>query len=145
MGTTVATNALLERKGERMAFVTNSGLRDILQIGNQARPKIFDLNIKRPEVLYSEVVEIDCRVIPLLKGDCELDDPVLRTWRVVDTLTGDRFYITKDIDKEEVYNKLKVIKDKGINSISVALAHSYTYHDHEIAIGKIAETLGKLS
>lgn len=47
MGTTVATNALLERKGERMAFVTNSGFKDILLIGNQARPKIFDLVCKR--------------------------------------------------------------------------------------------------
>ncbi|XP_044265519.1 5-oxoprolinase [Tribolium madens] len=142
MGTTVATNALLERKGERIAFVTNEGFKDILLIGNQARPKIFELNIKRREVLYSETVEIDCRVVPLLKGRCELGDSVLRKWRVVETPTGERFYITRELNKDEVYNKLKAIKDKGINSISVALAHSYTYHDHEIEIGKIAEKIG---
>lgn len=51
MGTTVATNALLERAGEPVAFVTSKGLRDILHIGNQSRPKIFDLEINRPELL----------------------------------------------------------------------------------------------
>ena len=56
MGTTVATNALLERKGERMALATTKGFRDVLFIGNQARPDLFDLEIVCPEVLYEEVM-----------------------------------------------------------------------------------------
>ena len=63
MGTTVATNALLERRGERTLLVTTRGFRDALEIGYQARPKIFARNIEKPEQLYSEVVEIDERVL----------------------------------------------------------------------------------
>ncbi|KAL2148217.1 hypothetical protein VTH82DRAFT_4976 [Thermothelomyces myriococcoides] len=62
MGTTVATNALLERKGEKIALVVTKGFGDCLVIGNQSRPKIFDLAIRKPEVLYSTVVEVDERV-----------------------------------------------------------------------------------
>ena len=62
MGTTVATNALLERKGERCALVVTKGFKDCLRIGNQSRPKIFDLRIRRPEALYEDVLEIDERV-----------------------------------------------------------------------------------
>ena len=63
MGTTVATNALLERKGERCALVTTKGFKDLLHIGNQSRPFIFDLEIQIPDVLYEQVVEIDEQVI----------------------------------------------------------------------------------
>src|SRR5260221_4137530 len=63
MGTTVATNALLERKGERTLLVTTRGFRDALEIGYQARPKIFARNIIKPEQLYADVVEIDERVL----------------------------------------------------------------------------------
>ncbi|KAK0560324.1 hypothetical protein OC844_003828 [Tilletia horrida] len=62
LSTTVATNALLERKGEKHALVTTRGFRDIVQIGNQSRPRIFDLSIRKPDVLYSAVIEIDERV-----------------------------------------------------------------------------------
>ena len=72
MGTTVATNALLERKGERMALVVTKGFKDVLFIGNQARPKLFDLDIKCPEVLYEEVIEVDERMI-LNNDACQLD------------------------------------------------------------------------
>ena len=58
----MATNALLERKGERCALVTSKGFRDLLHIGNQARPRIFDLQIKLPDVLYARVVEVDEQV-----------------------------------------------------------------------------------
>lgn len=78
MGTTVATNALLERKGEKVVLVVNEGFKDILHIGNQARPKIFDLNIKKPSNLYAEVVEVSCRVIPV-RDDCEMDTAAMRT------------------------------------------------------------------
>ena len=63
MGTTVATNALLERRGERTLLVTTRGFRDALEIGYQARPKIFARNILKPEQLYSGVIEIDERVL----------------------------------------------------------------------------------
>src|SRR5438034_9976894 len=62
MGTTVATNALLERKGERIALVVTKGFKDCLEIGNQSRPKICDLAIRRPHALYQKVIEIDERV-----------------------------------------------------------------------------------
>src|SRR5271163_4806305 len=63
MGTTVATNALLERRGERTLLVTTRGFRDALEIGYQARPKIFARNIIKPDQLYSSVVEIDERIL----------------------------------------------------------------------------------
>lgn len=62
LSTTVATNALLERKGERHALVITKGFKDLVQIGNQSRPSIFDLAIKKPEVLYQGVLEVDERV-----------------------------------------------------------------------------------
>lgn len=74
MGTTVATNALLERKGDPVALVVNEGFRDLLYIGNQARPKIFELNIKKPANLYQRVVEVDCRIVPAQRGNCRLSN-----------------------------------------------------------------------
>ena len=62
MGTTVATNALLERKGDRVAFLATKGFRDCLAIGNQTRPDLFDLSVRRLEQLYERVVEVDERV-----------------------------------------------------------------------------------
>src|SRR5499426_2739945 len=62
MGTTVATNALLERKGERTLFVVTKGFRDALRIGYQARPKIFARHIVKPDMLYERVIEVDERV-----------------------------------------------------------------------------------
>ena len=60
---TQATNALLERKGERTAFVTTRGFKDILLIGNQSRPNLFDLSVRKPEMLYETVLEVDERVV----------------------------------------------------------------------------------
>jgi len=62
LGTTVATNALLERKGERTVLVINRGLADVLRIGTQQRPRLFDLQIVLPEPLYEKVIEIDGRI-----------------------------------------------------------------------------------
>ena len=66
----MATNALLERNGERCALVTTAGFRDLLHIGNQSRPRIFDLEICTPDVLYERAVEVDeeVRVLPRLTG-----------------------------------------------------------------------------
>lgn len=74
MGTTVATNALLERAGEPVALIVNRGFRDLLYIGNQARPKIFDLNIRKASNLYRKVIEIEGRLVPAKRGLCELGD-----------------------------------------------------------------------
>lgn len=73
MGTTVATNALLERKGERTALVITKGFRDILEIGNQARPHIFDLSVRRMGKLYEAVIEVDERVT--IEGFAENPNP----------------------------------------------------------------------
>lgn len=74
MGTTVATNALLERKGDPVALVVNKGFKDLLYIGNQARPSIFDLNIRKPANLYKTVVELDCRLVPMQEDICMLSE-----------------------------------------------------------------------
>lgn len=141
MGTTVATNALLERKGARMALVINKGFKDLLYIGNQARPNIFQLDIKRPEVLYTEVVEVDCRVIPALEDRCQIDK-TNKNWKAIVGTTGEKMLITKELEEDAVRRDLGRLRDKGIESIAVVLAHSYTFHDHELRIGKIAEELG---
>lgn len=87
------------------------------------------------------MVEVDCRVIPTLEGKCELGD-FAKHWRVVEGKTGEKFFVTKELDKEAVTKSLQELKSKGIDSISVALAHSYTYFEHEQKIGAIAKELG---
>lgn len=96
-------------------------------------------NIRRPDILYSEIVEIDCRIIPTLENKCELNQ---NNWRIVKGSTGEEFYITKEQNQNEVREKLLQIKQTGIDSISVALAHSYAFPDHELQIGQIATELG---
>ncbi|GJQ79107.1 hypothetical protein Trydic_g5362 [Trypoxylus dichotomus] len=141
MGTTVATNALLERKGEPMALVTNKYFRDLLLIGNQARPSIFSLDIKRPEVLYSDVIEIDCRIIPKLEGKCQLNG-ISSRWRIIRGTTGEDFYVTKEVPVDEARQSLLKLKQSGINSLAVVLAHSYAFPDHEQIIGQLAKEIG---
>ena len=69
MGTTVATNALLERKGDRVCLLISKGLKDCLEIGNQSRPNIFDLEIKKPLPIYDHVVEVNERVRPVNQSE----------------------------------------------------------------------------
>lgn len=64
MGTTVATNALLERKGDKVCLLISKGLRDCLEIGNQSRPNIFDLEVKKPSPIYEQVIEVHERIRP---------------------------------------------------------------------------------
>lgn len=137
MGTTVATNALLERKGEKVVLVVNRGFRDILHIGNQARPKIFDLNIKKPTNLYEEVVEVDCRIIPV-RDDCELK----ACFRLVDGISNTKYMVTKELDLTVVKSQLTDVYSRGITSIAVALAHSYASPEHELQIGEVAKQIG---
>ncbi|XP_008186368.1 5-oxoprolinase [Acyrthosiphon pisum] len=142
MGTTVATNALLERKGERMALLITRGFKDLLHIGNQARPKIFDLEIVTPDVLYEEVLEIDCRVINLKCEKCDELTPIWSDKPIVQGVTGEDILILKQIDETALKNDLTLLRSKGINSIAVALMHSYTYNEHERTVGRIAKEVG---
>lgn len=141
MGTTVATNALLERKGESMAFITNLNFRDVLFIGNQARPNIFDLEIQRPELLYKAVVEADCRIIPEQSDICKLDSLIENCKRVKGN-TGETFVVLKELDENKLRKDLEKLRESGINSVAVALAHSYAVAEHELRIGEIATEIG---
>ncbi|KAL4866272.1 hypothetical protein BDV12DRAFT_137766 [Aspergillus spectabilis] len=139
MGTTVATNALLERKGARSALLTTKGFRDLLRIGDQSRPNIFDLSMARPGVLPEAVVEVDERIAPchpLSDKDCFADA------RLVEGVTGEKFRVVKELDVEKVRPELERLKEKGYQSLSVALVHSYAYPEHERLIGEMAESMG---
>ncbi|XP_029678824.1 5-oxoprolinase isoform X1 [Formica exsecta] len=139
MGTTVATNALLERKGAKMALLINNGFEDLLYIGNQSRPNIFDLEIIMPDVLYKYVVGIKCRVIPALPGRCHMEN---QTWRRVKGSTGEDLFVTQELDEAQLKEDLKELRDLGIESLAVVLMHSYTYAAHEIRIGELAREAG---
>lgn len=91
MGTTVATNALLERKGSKHALLITRGFADLLSIGNQARPKLFDLQIKKPEVLYDRVVEVQERVALVHNSE----DPGLG--EIVKGLSGDLIRVVEPL------------------------------------------------
>ena len=73
MGTTVATNALLERKGEKVCLLISNGLRDCLEIGNQSRPNIFDLEIKKTLPVYEQIIEVEERIRPVHKYENRSD------------------------------------------------------------------------
>jgi len=117
MGTTVATNALLERTGDRVVYVTTRGFGDALRIGYQSRPRIFDLDIKLPELLYERVIEADERVAA--------DGEVLQV-----------------LDENQVRTDLQVAFDTGIRSAAVAFLHGYQFHDHERRVGEICRQIG---
>lgn len=117
MGTTVATNALLERKGEPTLLVTSHGLGDILKIGYQTRPDIFALDIRLPEQLYVGVEEASERLF----ADGSIDKP---------------------LDEEGLAVRLIEWRKQGIESIAIAFAHGYRFPEHEKAVGRLARELG---
>ncbi|MFT6022737.1 MAG: 5-oxoprolinase (ATP-hydrolyzing) [Ascidiaceihabitans sp.] len=117
MGTTVATNALLERKGERTVLLITKGLRDLLRIGYQNRPRLFDLNIVLPELLYDDVIEIDERV------------------------AADGTIITA-LDTVKAREALSRAYGRGFRSVAIALMHSYRFSDHEKQLGDMARQTG---
>ncbi len=117
MGTTVATNALLERRGERTLLVTTRGFRDALEIGYQARPRIFAKNIIKPEQLYSSVVEIDERV--LADGTVEAAP-----------------------DPDRVRAALADARGQGYDAVAIVFMHAYRYPTHERMVAEIARELG---
>ncbi|KAJ5261030.1 hypothetical protein N7478_011625 [Penicillium angulare] len=139
MGTTVATNALLERKGARSVLFTTKGFRDLLKIGDQSRPAIFDLSMARPGVLPESVVEVNERVIPCHPN---ADKDCFSGVRVVEGITGEKFRVVQELDLDQVRFDLQRLKDQGYQSLSVALVHSFAYPDHEIQIGQLAESMG---
>jgi 5-oxoprolinase (ATP-hydrolysing) len=117
MGTTVATNALLERKGERTLLVTTKGFRDALRIGYQARPKIFAKKIVKPEMLFERVVEVDERV----RADGTIERaPGLAAVRAA----------------------LERARADGIVAVAVVFMHAYRYPDHERQVAALARELG---
>jgi 5-oxoprolinase (ATP-hydrolysing) len=117
MGTTVATNALLERKGDRTLLVTTKGFRDALRIGYQARPDIFARQIVMPVQLYEKVVEVDERV--LADGTVE---------RVP--------------DEAEIRAALQAQYDAGFRAVAIVFMHGYRYTAHEQAAARIARAIG---
>ncbi|MGH3796842.1 MAG: hydantoinase B/oxoprolinase family protein [Pseudonocardiaceae bacterium] len=117
MGTTVATNALLERKGARTALVITRGFGDALRIGYQNRPHLFDRHIELPDMLHERVIEADERIAA--------DGTVLRA-----------------PDLDQLGQDLRQAYDDGIGALAVVCLHSYLYPAHEQAIGKLAEQIG---
>ena len=120
MGTTVATNALLERKGDRTVLVITKGFRDALRIGYQNRPDIFAQHIVLPEMLYEQVVEVDERY----SAQGEVLSPIT------------------DAEIQRVTQELQSIYEQGIHSCAIAFMHGYRYPDHEKIIAAIAQKIG---
>ena len=150
MGTTVATNALLERKGEKIAMIVTKGFKDCLEIGNQSRPNIFDLAIRKPDVLYEKVVEIDERVTledyaedpERTKTDAESFESASKDADLVKGMSGEAVRILKRASEDDIRSRLQAVYDEGIRTIAVCLMHAYTYPVHETLVGKIAKDIG---
>ncbi|HEY5338102.1 MAG TPA: hydantoinase/oxoprolinase family protein, partial [Rhizomicrobium sp.] len=117
MGTTVATNALLTRSGERTLLVTTRGLRDQLRIGYQHRPKLFALNIELPDMLYERVIEADERV----------------------TAEGD---VLAALDETALRNRLAAARAESIDACAIVFMHGYRYPAHEKRAAQIAREAG---
>ena len=111
MGTTVATNALLERKGDRTVLAITRGFADALRIGYQHRPKLFVRHIELPSMLYEQVVEIDERI-------------------------GAHGDVVRPLDLQQAERDLRAAFDRGIRSCAIALLHGYRYHQHELQLAK---------
>jgi len=139
MGTTVATNALLERKGAKTTLVTTKGFRDLLQIGNQSRPKIFDLEISKLDLLYEEVVEVDERVRFVREDEKSSHDSGLE---IVEGTTGEKFAVLAKPDLAVVRQELNAVFEKGIHAVAVVFLHAYAFPEHERQIGVIAREIG---
>lgn len=146
MGTTVATNALLERKGASVCLVTTKGFKDVLAIGNQTRPNIFDLTAKKLGNLYDKVFEIDERVtIESFSegGGDNLTYSINSDPELVESTAGDIIRVLKKPDYNLVEKGLRSLyKEGNIDTIALCLLHSYTYPEHEKQIAKICKDIG---
>ena len=117
LGTTRGTNALLERKGARCALITTAGFADCLRLGNQDRPRLFDLDIQKPEMLFESVVEIDERI----------------------TACGE---VVRSPDEVVVRSQFQNLKQTGIDSIALCLLHASAHPDHELLLEQWASQVG---
>jgi 5-oxoprolinase (ATP-hydrolysing) len=117
MGTTVATNALLERKGAPTVLAITKGFADALRIAYQSRPKLFVRHIELPTLLYEQVVEIDERI-------------------------GARGEVVRELDVEQAHRALQSAFDSGIRSCAIVLMHGYRYTAHEQKLKELAEQIG---
>ncbi|PLX60350.1 hydantoinase B/oxoprolinase family protein [Sedimenticola selenatireducens] len=117
MGTTVATNALLERRGEPTLLLVTRGFRDALRIGYQTRPDLFTLDIELPEMLYSEALEVDERI-------------------------GAQGEVVRPLDEASARAGLQAAHDRGLRSLAVLFMHSYRYPEHEQRVAEIARQIG---
>jgi 5-oxoprolinase (ATP-hydrolysing) len=117
MGTTVATNALLERKGERTALVITRGFADALRIGYQNRPKLFVRRIELPSLLYERVIEADERI-------------------------GAHGEVLKPLDVGAAEHALRAAYDEGIRAVAIVLMHGYRFPEHERALAELARNIG---
>jgi 5-oxoprolinase (ATP-hydrolysing) len=148
MGTTVATNALLERKGERHALLVTKGFKDALRIGTQSRPKLFALNIQRPDVLYEDVVEVHERVtVEDYQQNPSPDRGSLEKALASDAalkrgVSGEIIRVLEPLDEVSTRANLQQLHDKGYRSVAVCLVHAYTFQEHELAIERIAQEIG---
>eukprot|EP00929_Paragymnodinium_shiwhaense_P061341 TRINITY_DN30628_c0_g1_i1.p1 TRINITY_DN30628_c0_g1~~TRINITY_DN30628_c0_g1_i1.p1 ORF type:complete len:1327 (-),score=229.11 TRINITY_DN30628_c0_g1_i1:244-4224(-) len=150
MGTTVATNALLEREGARTALIASVGFGDLLEIGNQARPEIFDIMTRKAPSLYEAVVEAKERVRLLSKAEANSlglqgkpgDRTVIDNVTYVNGTTDEWVEVRQALDENDLRAKLQTLKDSGIEAVAFAFVHSYTFGDHELAAGKLARQFG---
>ncbi len=117
MGTTVATNALLERKGERVLLLVNRGFADMLRIGNQARPRLFDLHVKLPELLHERVAEIGGRIAV---DGAEIEP----------------------LDEVAARAALAEAHVAGIRAVAIVLMHTWAHPAHELRLGALAREAG---
>jgi len=117
MGTTVATNALLERKGQAVALVTNQGFKDALEIGYQNRPDIFALEVRTPKPLYQTSIEIKGRLDAAGKE-------------------------IEPLDIEATKQQLQTLKQQGFEAISIVLLHAYLNPEHERIVADLAKQIG---
>ncbi|MEE8396117.1 MAG: hydantoinase/oxoprolinase family protein, partial [bacterium] len=138
MGTTVATNALLERKGEPTALVVTKGFRDELRIGHQNRPRIFDLRIELPEPLFRTVIEARERVA-LARQDAPL--PGYQGRKVTGT-TGESLEVIVPLDEAALVEELKQAHAQGLRAVAVLLMHAYAFPEHELRVGELAREAG---
>jgi 5-oxoprolinase (ATP-hydrolysing) len=117
MGTTVATNALLERKGERTVLAITRGFGDALRIGYQHRPKLFVRRIDLPSLLYERVIEVDERI-------------------------GARGDVLRQLDADAAERDLRAAYDAGIRAVAIVLVHGYRFPQHEAALAAMARSIG---
>ncbi len=141
MGTTVATNALLERNGAKVALLTSKDFRDVLEIGNQTRPDLFNISARKLDQLYSKVVEIDERItlVNYTEGGGGLQH---ETNADAEAITGDLIRIIETPNLSKVKLQLEELKAEGYSSLAICFLHSYLYPKHEQQVAKVARSLG---